>query len=229
MCCARIARSRSLDEVTMSFLPARLHPRVLVSALAAVMVFPVLPSEWLINTRLLFAWDLASLLYLTAALMLAVTSDTDRMLRRAREEDDGAVAILFMTLAAAVASLASIAMELHGIHEADTRQQVFRLSVAGVTILCSWFFVHTIYAIHYAHEFYGDGGERRGLAFPHEDEPDYWDFLYFSFNMGAAAQTSDVAIVSKRMRRLALAHTILSFLFNTTVLALAVNVGAGLL
>jgi uncharacterized membrane protein len=130
---------------------------------------------------------------------------------------------------AAVASLAAIAIELYGIHDDPAGRQVFRLTVAAITILCSWFFVHTIYAIHYAHEYYGDAGERQGLKFPHENRPDYWDFLYFSFNLGAAAQTSDVVVTSKRMRRLVLAHTILAFLFNTTILALAVNVGAGLL
>jgi uncharacterized membrane protein len=99
----------------------------------------------------------------------------------------------------------------------------------AVAILCSWFFVHTIFAFHYAHEYYGDAGERRGLTFPHESKPDYWDFLYFSFNFGAAGQTSDVVIVSKRMRRRALGHILVSFLFNTTILALALNIGAGLL
>jgi uncharacterized membrane protein len=130
---------------------------------------------------------------------------------------------------ASVTSLGAIAVELLGVHADPAQQQVFGLLVVAATILCSWFFVHTIYAIHYAHEYYADEGRRLGLQFPDEDKPDYWDFLYFSFTMGAAAQTSDVIIVSKRMRRLALAHTILAFLFNTTILALAVNVGAGLL
>jgi uncharacterized membrane protein len=160
---------------------------------------------------------------------MAARSSTSDMQERADLEDDGAVAILVLTLAAAVASLGAIAVELLGIHDDPAGQQAFGLTVAAVTILCSWFFVHTIYAIHYAHEYYADDGERRGLKFPHEDKPDYWDFFYFAFNLGAAAQTSDVTIVTKRMRRLALAHTILAFLFNTTVLALAVNVGAGLL
>jgi uncharacterized membrane protein len=150
------------------------------------------------------------------------------MQKRAAEEDEKAVVFLILTLSAAIVSLAAIGIELAGIHNSGS-QEAFRLTIAGVTILCSWFFVHTIYAIHYAHEYFGDRGERRGLAFPHDDKPDYWDFLYFSFNFGAAAQTSDVVIVSKRMRRLSLAHAILAFLFNTTILALAVNVGAGLL
>ncbi len=208
---------------------ARLRPRLLGAALVAVLVFAVLPSSWLVNSRLLVAWDIGVLCYLALAWTMAARSSTDKMQERAAQEDEAAAVVLVLMLAASVASLAAIAVELSGIRDGQADHQAFHLAIAGLTILCSWFFVHTIYAIHYAHEYYGDDGERQGLAFPHKDRPDYWDFLYFSFNLGAAAQTSDVVIVSKRMRRLALAHTILAFLFNTTILALAVNVGAGLL
>lgn len=213
----------------MMHLKACLHPRLLGSALVACLVFAALPSSWAVNSRLLVAWDIGVACYLGLAWIMALRSTMAKMQERAAQEDESAVVVLVLTLAASLASLAAIAVELTGIHDDQTGQQAFRLGIAAVTILCSWFFVHTIYAIHYAHEYYGDAGERRGLVFPHEDRPDYWDFLYFAFNLGAAAQTSDVVIVSKRMRRLALAHTILSFLFNTTILALAVNAGAGLL
>ncbi|MBM6583113.1 DUF1345 domain-containing protein [Microvirga sp. BT689] len=213
----------------MMNLKARLRPRLLGSALAACLVFAVLPSSWAVNSRLLVAWDIGVVCYLGLACIMALRSSTAKMQERAAQEDESAVVVLALTLGASVASLAAIAVELASNRDTQSGQQAFSLGMAAVTILCSWFFVHTIYAIHYAHEYYGDAGERRGLAFPHEGWPDYWDFLYFAFNLGAAAQTSDVAIVSKRMRRLALAHTILAFLFNTTILALAVNVGAGLL
>jgi uncharacterized membrane protein len=213
----------------MMNLKARLRPRLLGSALTICLVFAVLPSSWMVNSRLLVAWDIGIACYLALAWIMAARSSPAKMQERAAEEDESAIVVLVLTLTASIASLAAIAAELSGIRDGQDGQQAFRLSLAAVTILCSWFFVHTIYAIHYAHEYYGDAGERRGLAFPHEGRPDYWDFLYFAFNLGAAAQTSDVVIVSKRMRRLALAHTILAFLFNTTILALAVNVGAGLL
>jgi uncharacterized membrane protein len=99
----------------------------------------------------------------------------------------------------------------------------------ALTIFSSWSFVHTSFAPHYAHEYYGEGANQRrgGLNFPGEEgEPDYWDFLYFAANLGATGQTSDVTITSRGIRRVALAHTILAFLFNTTILALAVNIGA---
>ena len=197
----------------MMNLKARRHPRLLGSAVVACLVFAVLPSSWAVNSRLLVAWDIGVVCYLAFACLMALRSSTAKMQERAAQEDESAVVVLILTLAASITSLAAIAVELSGISGDGTGQQAFRLSIVAVTILCSWFFVHTIYAIHYAHEYYGDAGERRGLAFPHEGRPDYWDFLYFAFNLGAAAQTSDVAIVSKRMRRL----------------ALAVNAGAGLL
>ncbi|WP_445501949.1 DUF1345 domain-containing protein [Microvirga sp. G4-2] len=212
----------------MIHLQSRLRPRLLGSTLLAILVYVLLPEAWSVNTRLLMAWDIGVACYLVLAWAMAARSSTVQMQQRAAAEDEAAVVFLILTLGAAVVSLAAIAVELYGIHGAGN-EEVFRLTIAGITILCSWFFVHTIYAIHYAHEYYGDEGERQGLAFPHNDKPDYWDFFYFSFNFGAAAQTSDVVIVSKRMRRLSLAHSILAFLFNTTILALAVNVGAGLL
>ena len=135
-----------------------------------------------------------------------------------------------MTIVAALASLAAIAVELHGIRDSGgARIEGGRLMLAGGTILASWIFVHTMFALHYAHDYYAGGDDRGGLKFPTDTPPDYWDFLYFSFTMGAASQTSDVTVVASRMRRFVLAHTILSFLFNTTVLALAINVGASLL
>jgi uncharacterized membrane protein len=208
---------------------ARLRPRLLGSFGVSCLVFAALPAAWTPVSRLLVAWDMGAACYIVLAWTMAARSSTAKMQERASLEDVTAVLFLVLTLAGAVVSLVAIAVELIGIRGDPAGDQAFRLTVAGITILCSWFFVHTIYAVHYAHEWYGDGGERQGLAFPHREKPDYWDFLYFSFNLGAAAQTSDVVIVSRRMRRLALAHTILSFLFNTTVLALAVNVGAGLL
>jgi len=209
-------------------LSSHLRPRFLLSVLLAGVAYAALPGSWSLNSRLLVAWDIGTVCFLMLAWIMAARSSTETMQKRAVAEDVTAGAFLVLTLSTAIASLAAIAIELSGIHDAGN-EQTLKLSIAGITILCSWLFVHTIYAIHYAHEYYGDEGERRGVVFPHDDKPDYFDFLYFSFNFGAAAQTADVVIVSKHMRRLTLAHTILAFLFNTAILAFAVNVGAGLL
>ena len=104
-------------------------------------------------------------------------------------------------------------------------------ALAGVTILFSWCFVHTAFALHYAHEFYIDRGQAAapGLQFPGGGPPDYLDFLYFSFVIGTTSQTADVAIASRSLRRLALLHGVIAFLFNITLVALAVNIAAGLI
>jgi uncharacterized membrane protein len=205
----------------------RLRARLVVSLIAGLVMFAALPAMMPASTRMLVAWDLAVSLYLALVGWRMTRTGIDALKERAAQEDDGATAILALTVGAALASLAAIGAELHGIHGAEG--EIPRLVLAAFTILCSWFFLHVIFAVHYAHAFYGEAGEGHGLVFPNERNPDYVDFLYFSFTIGAAAQTSDVAVVSRRMRRIVLAHTVLSFLFNTTVLALGINVAAGVL
>ncbi|MFL5078607.1 MAG: DUF1345 domain-containing protein [Microvirga sp.] len=210
----------------------RARPRLLVSTLVAIAAAALLPARFALSSRLLLAWDVGASLYLILAFVMMARSAVADMRRRAGSQDEGAIFILLVTSVAAVASLAAIAIELHGSGGAGAEGKPFRIALAGVTILCSWLFVHTSFALHYAHEFYGEGRDERigGLRFPEPNyDPDYWDFLYFAANLGAAAQTSDVMVTGQSMRRLVLAHTILSFLFNTTILALAVNVGASLL
>jgi uncharacterized membrane protein len=206
------------------------RPRLLIAIAAAVLSYPLLPDGWRLTTRLLACFDVGTVLYLVLAWVMMARSSIDHMRERATGEDEGALAVLVLTLGAAVASLGAIAVELHGIHEPGAESAPLRLVLVGITILASWLFVHTIFALHYAHECYGREEHASGLDFPGPDrEPDYWDFLYFSVTIGAAAATSDVDVVDHHVRRLVLAHTILAFLFNTTVLALAINVGASLL
>ena len=205
------------------------RPRLLTSALVGVMSWFLWPRDWAATTHLILSWDVAAFLYLALAWMMFARSSSADLHRRASAEDEGAIAVLVLTVAAAVASLFAIGAELAGIRSANAEAATARITIAVGTILCSWFFLHTIFALHYAHVDYDAENRAWPLKFPGRDAPDYWDFVYFSFNLGAAAQTSDVAILSGPLRRVVLAHTILSFLFNTTVLALAVNVGAGLL
>ena len=196
---------------------------------AAALSYPVLPGAWRPTTRLLACFDVGMVLYVALAWAMMARSSVDHMRERANGQDEGALAVLVLTLGAAVASLGAIAVELHGIHAPAAESTPLRLVLVGITILASWLFVQTIFALHYAHECYRTDAFQRGLIFPGPDrEPDYWDFLYFSVTIGAAAATSDVEIADHHVRRLVLAHTILAFLFNTTVLALAINVGASL-
>lgn len=207
----------------------RLRPRLLVSAIIASAALLFLPDAWPLTSRILFAWDTGAILYLGMAWRLMAVSTVKAVRQRARQEDEGAAVILCLTALAALASLGAIGMELSGLRFGGNAGQTTRLGLAGVTIFCSWVLLHTIFAIHYAHEFYSDRHGAGGLGFPGELEPEYWDFMYFAFTIGSAAQTSDVTVVSRRMRRVVLAHTVVSFLFNTTILALVINIAAGLL
>ena len=97
-----------------------------------------------------------------------------------------------------------------------------------MTVVLSWAFIHTVFAFHYAHAYYGDDGSGACLDFPGDDKPLYWDFLYFSFVIGMTAQVADVATTSTSMRKLVMAHGVVAFFFNTAILALGVNLAAAL-
>jgi uncharacterized membrane protein len=200
------------------------RPRLMLSlALALILLFS-LPSTVRLATRLVLGWDIGVALYLGMVCSLMARSRPNHIREHAAREDEGRFAMLVLTVAAAVASLGVILAEL-GTSQGGSRTPL-QLALALVTIVLSWFFIHTIFALHYAHEYYGAGSKKSGLAFPGDDHPDYWDFAYFSFVIGMTCQVSDVAIVSKPIRRIANGHGIVSFFFNTALLALTVNIAA---
>ncbi len=168
---------------------------------------------------------------LTWALMTNATPDSMR--RHAQQQDPGRLAILGLVTAAACSSLFAIGFILHD-KGLQNRLLVLHLALSIVTIVGSWLLVHTIFASHYAHTYYRDGKslhecKEDGLDFPSDIEPDYWDFLYFSFVIGMTSQTSDVEVTSRDIRRLALMHGVLAFFFNTTIVAMSINIIAGLI
>jgi len=205
----------------------RSRPRLFGSAAVAVVVFWLLPTEWGLPARLLVAWDVGVALYLTLACHMMRVSEVGDIRRRAAGEDEGRIGILVLTAAAAMASFGAIIAELGSSFGPGSARQPHQLILATATILLSWFFTHTIFALHYAHEFYTeDGGRGGGLLFPGSEVPDYWDFIYFSFVIGMTSQVSDVAVSCKPIRRTVAAHGILSFVFNAALLALTVNIAA---
>jgi uncharacterized membrane protein len=207
------------------------RPRLAVSTVVGLVASIALPRSLSGPTRALVAWDTGGGLYLALAWAMMLRSSLEQMRRRARIQDDGAAVVLGLTVAAAVASLAAIVLEIVGVKSYAPREEVLHLTLAGATIFCSWCVVHTAFALHYAHEFYADGGgsHRPCLEFPGSGQPDYVDFLYFSFVIGTTSQTADVSIASSSMRRLALLHGVIAFVFNTMLLALIVNIAAGLI
>jgi len=205
----------------------RARPRLFASgAIGAVVVGIAFAVNWRLATRLLTGWDVAVALYLALVFQMMGRSTIHTMRQHAADQDEGRFTMLVLTVASALASLAAIFAELGGSAGATGNRPPGNVALAAFTILLSWAFIHTIFALHYAHEFYDetDGG---GLAFPSDREPDYWDFVYFSFVIGMTSQVSDVCVTSKRIRRTVTAHGVVSFVFNVTLLALTVNLAAG--
>jgi uncharacterized membrane protein len=176
---------------------------------------------------MLIGWDVGVVVYLVLAVELALRTDTDHIRKRSDLYDEGRVAIPVLTGTAALASIGAIFVQLT---TAPAGHHFLNLLFAGVTILLSWTFIQLIFAFHYAHEFYAEHrGQAGGLGFPGEDAPDYWDFLYFAFVIGMTSQVSDVTVKSKALRRTVMAHSLLSFIFNLMLLALAINLAASAL
>ncbi len=176
------------------------------------------------STKLLVGWDVGVALYLALSLQMALRSSFEKMRSRAALQDEGALAVLLLPVAAAVASLAAIFAEL--VLAKGSGHHALHVGLAVLTITLSWTFIQVIFAMHYAHEYYGNGQRANGLQFPGTDKPDYWDFAYFSFVIGMTFQVSDVAVTNRAIRRLVVAHGILSFVYNTAILALTVNLAS---
>ena len=196
------------------------RPRTFFALAVGLASLLVLPSSARLASRLLIAWDIFAAIYMMLAFVTVITCDTAQIRRQAAIQDDGRFFILVMTGLGAFASIVAIVMEL-GIKPQQTPQLV----LAVVTIVLSWAAIHTTFALHYAHDYYR-GTKAGGLTFPGDDEPDYWDFVYFSFVIGMTAQVSDVGITDKIIRRTATAHGVISFIFNTALVALMVNIAA---
>ncbi|RAX39876.1 DUF1345 domain-containing protein [Rhizobium tropici] len=208
----------------------RKHHVIVISVLAGIAVFLFLTSRDLNASNLLIAWDTTAVVFIVYSLYRMLTANALRIRKRSADLDFSDGFLLFLSIAAAIASIGGIALDLLGVKDASPEVAFYRVMMAIVTILISWTFLHTLFTIHYAHRFYSIPGKGQGLKFAEPvEEPIYWDFLYFSFTIGVAAQTADIGVSTVSMRKLVLLHAILSFLFNTTILALAINVGASLI
>ena len=215
-----LARFRKMSR------PVRLiyaRPRTFIALAASILVSLLLPGSYRLVTRLLFGWDTLIAVYLALVYAMMLCNDHQHIRRAAAMQDDGRFVILLVTAIGAFASIAAIVSELGTPHRG-----VLELSIAITTIALSWAAVHTTFALHYAHDYYRSA-KPGGLQFPSgdkEDHADYWDFVYFSFVIGMTAQVSDVGITDRTIRRTATAHGIVSFIYNTALLALTVNIAA---
>ena len=198
------------------------RPRTFIAMVLGVAAFLLLPTSIRPVTRVLIGWDVFVALYLVLVYVMFWRSGSRNVRRNAVLQDDGRFLILVFTALGAFASIAAIVFELGATHRGP------QLWLATITIALSWATVHTAFALHYAHDYYR-GAKPGGLQFPsgdQHDHADYWDFVYFSFVIGMTAQVSDVGITDKTIRRTATVHGIISFIYNTALLALTVNIAA---
>jgi uncharacterized membrane protein len=202
------------------------RPRTFLAIALGLAAFFLLPSSLRLVTRLLISWDTFVAVYVVLVYIMMLRSTLATIRRMAALQDDGRFVIPLLTALGAFAGLAAIVFELGNANHNPTE-----LIFATLTVALSWAAVHTAFALHYAHEYYR-GKKPGGLQFPsgdHDEHADYWDFVYFSFVIGMTAQVSDVGITDKAIRRTVTVHGIISFVFNTALLALMVNIAASAL
>ena len=208
-----------------------IHPgfRLLICALVGGALFRSLQEGWGVAEAAAFGWIVAVALFLVLAALAVGVASPDRLRARARVQDASIWIIQALIVLAAVASLAAVIALLKKTDGETALMLAGRIGLAGGVVVLSWTLIHTVFAVHYAHSFYGDGplpgpDDAGGLLFPGNDQtPDFWDFFYFSLVLGMTCQVSDVQITGKHTRRLASAHGALSFFFNTVILALTIN------
>ena len=185
------------------------------------------------TTSLILGWDALSISFLGSMLLSWFRHSPLDIRRQAALDDEGRGAILFLVLLASAASVWAVGAELSLAKDAHGLMKAAHIVLAFLTVVASWLMVQLIFTLHYAHEFYGvddDDGARDfgGIEFPGHEEPDYWDFFYFSVVIGVACATADANILSKGLRRLATVHCLVAFAFNTLIVALTINLTAGL-
>lgn len=201
------------------------RPRLSIAALVFVatggglLLAGVTPAQ-----ALLLGFDLGALVFLGAVWWLFDNADPDQMREVAQRQDAGRWGVLWSTIGLTAILMLALGTEL----VADKSGGLASIGIAGSSIVLSWLFMNIMFALHYAHGFYGDYGEaHQGLDFPGKEEPDYWDFAYFSIVIGMTFQVSDVQITSRYLRRIALMHSVIAFFFNMFVIAVTVNILAG--
>lgn len=209
------------------------RPRLFSSMFLGVFVFFFLPDSLALHTitRTIIAWNVTTLLYLILASLMIKNTSHAQMKLRAKKQNEGKYFVLMMVIIAAIMSLVAIVLELGIVKEISRFLRPAHITLTILTILSSWAFTQMMFALHYAHDFYTALGQGKngGLLFPKQIRPDYIDFLYFSCVIGTSGQTADVSFTSQSMRKIGLIHSVLAFFFNTSLVALMINIASGLI
>jgi uncharacterized membrane protein len=204
------------------------HVRFWVSVCVGSGIFFLLPGAWTLVSRLLFSWNCGAMLFLVLIYYWMTGLGATQICERFHEEDETAAVILVIVTAAAVLSLVAIVAILATIKQVADAERTLHIALSALTVLVSWILVPTMFTLNYARQFYNAPEQGRPLHFPQTERPVFWDFAYFSFTIAAACQTSDVSTTQLHIRKTVIAHTLISFLFNVSILGFAVNITAGL-
>lgn len=212
------------------------RPHLSVAIVVGLLVGLLLPASWLLMTRLLTAWNIAVWWYLLTMGWMMMRADHHKVRTQALRQDERAELVLGALSVASVMSLVAIISQLSMLKSLSADEKLLHYGFTVITLLGSWFLVGTLFCFHYAHMYYSatrDSAARdsaRPLCFPDgELHPDYWDFLYFSFTIAVAVQTSDISVHTREMRKTVLGQSVLSFFFNLVILGLSINIAAGLI
>jgi uncharacterized membrane protein len=205
------------------------HPRLWIALALGIAVFFVLPPQWTLITRFLVCWDFGVALFLVLVCAWMASLSAKQICSRYVEEDASAPFILIFVIAAALLSLIAIVEPLATLRHVDSSERIWHFTLAAVTLINSWLLVPTMFTTHYADMFYSAEEGDRPLSFPETKMPVFWDFAYFSFTIAAACQTADVLTTRVSIRKVVIAHELISFLFNASILGFAINVTAGLI
>ena len=210
----------------------RARPRLSSSIAVGLLVFYLLPLSWALHpvTRAIVAWDTVAWLYIALAFRMMFWSTHEKMRWRACAQGEGQFIVLLFVIFSTIASVAAIVAELAVVKDMHGELRYAHIALAATTVVASWGFTHVMFALHYAHDYYIalNAHKHGGLTFPDQEAPDYADFLYFACIIGTSGQTADVSFTSKKMRRTGTVHCVLSYFFNTTLLALTINIASGL-
>jgi uncharacterized membrane protein len=205
------------------------HLRLWIAVIAGIIVFFAWPQHWSAVSRVLLCWNFGVVLFLILLYAWMTRLSAQEICLRFIEEDAAAPVILAFAIAAALLSLVAIVDILSTIKQSVGTERSAHLALAACTIASSWTLVPTLFTLHYADMFYSATPDDRPLHFPQTAMPVFWDFAYFSFTIAAACQTADVATNELGIRKVVIAHTVISFVFNAAVLGFAINVTAGLI
>ena len=210
----------------------RVQIRLIAAIVVGLLVSAFVPLDGAID-RILAGWNAGGLLYIALLLTMMLRAEVDGIKRQAAIEEESRLAALVITTLGTIAMFLAIVAQLGALGQEQGVDRTITFALAFSTIIVSWFLVQIVFAIYYAHEFHSESGEKAsatggGLKFPGETTPDYLDFLYFAIVVGTTNQTSDTDVTSRPMRRVVMIHGLLSFLFNTMVIALTVNLTAQL-